>query len=617
MNKKLIFFGFLLLFFTACQNSETNNDKQTKEEAELGVPETLPLNQLDLSGLQLPANWQTAGSAVSDLNTENDLQVTEGSEVLACIDKGEHLNTGIEHGDVELEVQVMMPKGSNSGLYFQGRYEVQLFDSWKKTEVGLADMGGIYGHTFDEATGETSGGSPPAVNGAKAPGLWQNLKILFRAPQFDEQGNKTANAKFEWVYLNGFLIQENFELEKPTIAHMLEGEAPTGPLMIQGDHGPVAFKNIKYKRMGTDTVAISELSFSRYQGHWDYIPDFESLTPDTTGTTASMADMEEIAGQRDKFGMVFTGEIEVPKDGDYLFTTLIDDGGDLFIDSTLVVHNLGEPGIGTERGIINLKKGKHSFRLTFFEEVWLALAVVYVEGPEMPKKTLASVDVTKLWGSRNTRRAKVGANEKPTLVRGFVDYKGGKKTHALTVGDPSGVHYCYDLLDGALLKSWRGEFADVTNMWVGRGQSQTMLPENAAAEFSDGVPVAQLNSEDSAWPDFRSTDYKNKGFRLDAEGRPVFLSSFKGMQIEDQVTPSGSGGLKRSLAFSTDSNTANHYFRIARAGEITKLANGLYSIDGEYYLQVEEDSKVTIRNSELEDELIATVDDQLKYELIW
>ncbi|NJO01592.1 MAG: DUF1080 domain-containing protein [Bacteroidia bacterium] len=56
----------------------------------------------------------------------------------------DHLLTTWEHGDIELELEVMVPKGSNSGIYLQGRYEVQLLDSWGKADPAYSDIGGIY-----------------------------------------------------------------------------------------------------------------------------------------------------------------------------------------------------------------------------------------------------------------------------------------------------------------------------------------------------------------------------------------------------------------------------------------------------------------------------------------
>jgi hypothetical protein len=151
-----------------------------------------------------------------------------------------------EHGDVEAHVDFMVPQGSNSGVYFQGRYEVQILDSWGVEEPKSSDCGGIYERWKDEKGYE---GHPPRVNASRPPGEWQTFHVLFRAPRFDEQGNKTANARFIKVVHNGTVVHENVEVTGPTRAARYEDEKPLGPLMLQGDHGPVAFRNIRLRAL--------------------------------------------------------------------------------------------------------------------------------------------------------------------------------------------------------------------------------------------------------------------------------------------------------------------------------------------------------------------------------
>jgi hypothetical protein len=72
--------------------------------------------------------------------------------------------------------------------------------------------------------------------------------VVFHAPRFDEKGNKIANARFVSVVWNGHLVHENAEVGGPTRAAMGGGEAQQeyarAPLMLQGDHGPVAYRNV-------------------------------------------------------------------------------------------------------------------------------------------------------------------------------------------------------------------------------------------------------------------------------------------------------------------------------------------------------------------------------------
>jgi hypothetical protein len=128
----------------------------------------------------------------------------------------------------------MVPQGSNSGIYVMGEYEVQILDSFGKEQVGAGDIGGLYG------------AAAPRLNAAKAPGEWQKFVIEFQAPKFDGD-KKIANAKFKKVTLNGQVIHEDVEMQGPTPSGVTGKEAATGPLMFQGDHGPVAFRNIEIR----------------------------------------------------------------------------------------------------------------------------------------------------------------------------------------------------------------------------------------------------------------------------------------------------------------------------------------------------------------------------------
>jgi hypothetical protein len=90
----------------------------------------------------------------------------------------------------------------------------------------------------------------PKKNACRKPGEWQKFVIQFEAPRFDEAGKKTGNARFVKVVLNDEVIHENVEVKGPTPGNLGHKEAATGPLMFQGDHGPVTFRNIKVTAKG-------------------------------------------------------------------------------------------------------------------------------------------------------------------------------------------------------------------------------------------------------------------------------------------------------------------------------------------------------------------------------
>ena len=218
------------------------------------TPGTLiPLN--DLSAFVAPTpNWRIVGSVRADLNKANVLTAEPGTGVLVNIpaDKqfGQQFNllTNLQHGDMDLELDYLMAKGSNSGVYLQGRYEVQLYDSWDVRQPTTVDNGSIYERWDEKRPAGQQGyeGHPPRQNVSRAPGLWQHLKISFQAPRFNVSGQKTENARMIRVELNGVVIHEDVELTGTTRSAAFEDEKPFGPIMLQGDHGAVAFRNIRY-----------------------------------------------------------------------------------------------------------------------------------------------------------------------------------------------------------------------------------------------------------------------------------------------------------------------------------------------------------------------------------
>jgi hypothetical protein len=186
-----------------------------------------------------------SGWQAQDPGKPNEWVIENGVLVNGKSGKTVNLVTTEKYGDVEAEIEFMVPRGSNSGVYFQGLYEIQILDSYGKTDLKFGDCGGIYARYID---GKTVGGAAPRVNASKPPGEWQTFQVWFRAPRFDANGKKIRNAIFEKVLHNGVLIHENVEVEGPTRASMSHPEAATGPLMLQGDHGPVAFRRIQIKR---------------------------------------------------------------------------------------------------------------------------------------------------------------------------------------------------------------------------------------------------------------------------------------------------------------------------------------------------------------------------------
>jgi hypothetical protein len=200
------------------------------------------------------SDWVVCGDAALDDKNPRLLKWLPGHGTLAPRSgrSAGNLVTRERFTDLEVHVEFLIARGSNSGVKLMGLYEIQIADSFGKKELTGSDCGGIYPrgeeqpryHVIDK-------GFAPRVNAAKPAGEWQSLDIAFRAPRFGPDGRKTAPARFVRVALNGQTVHEDIDIPYPTgAAWRQKKEGPNGPLLLQGDHGPVAFRNLRVRKVG-------------------------------------------------------------------------------------------------------------------------------------------------------------------------------------------------------------------------------------------------------------------------------------------------------------------------------------------------------------------------------
>ena len=147
----------------------------------------------------------------------------------------------------------MVAKGSNSGVIFHGNHEIQILDSYGVKKLTAGHCGGVYPRAATEPTyHHLDGGSVPRVNAATKPGLWQTMDIIFQAARFDKDGAKTAHARFVKVVHNGIVIQEDVEVPWACGPNWDRKQYPQGPIIIQGDYGPIAVRNVRVREWKAD-----------------------------------------------------------------------------------------------------------------------------------------------------------------------------------------------------------------------------------------------------------------------------------------------------------------------------------------------------------------------------
>ncbi len=158
----------------------------------------------------------------------------------ATTPKADDLTSQMEFGDctIHAEFQCSVDAAGksigegNSGIGLQGRYEVQMYDSFGHKPSPI-ECGAFFSQ------------KAPLVIASRKAGEWQTFDIIFRAPRFDPAGTVTEKARAT-VFLNGVLVQNNEEFNGPTGIQYgeLKGQVKTGPIILQGDHSPVHFRNV-------------------------------------------------------------------------------------------------------------------------------------------------------------------------------------------------------------------------------------------------------------------------------------------------------------------------------------------------------------------------------------
>ena len=609
----------------------------------------LSVTLADLSAFRAPsANWRVVGGATTAPSGASEFATSPGVGVLLN-QPSSHAHsaatTGFEHGDIDVSFDVMLAQKSQPSVMLMGRYGVQLSDSWAADAPTLATIGAV-AERWDDGRGrgrEGFEGTSPRQNAGRAPGLWQHVDIVFRAPKF-AAGQKVANARFVTVRVNGVVVQENVEATGPTRGSAFRDERASGPLVIDGDRGALAVRNIRYKAY-SGFAELTGLRYRIYEGDAMDASYARTHTPAREGTTRSIS--TDLPMPQDKFAVAYDGSLSVPTAGRYRFALSLGwigadsatrgqsvGGGMLGIDGKPVVVHTGADR--RSQGDVELAAGPHAFSVGFYKNrasYNRRDVAITVEGPGVVRQSLN--DDSSGGGSFGApvNPIMVEPQSEPVMLRSFVRHGNTKRVVAVSVADPIGVHYTYDLAQGSLLYVWRGPFLETTQMWHERGEDQTAEPLGSVMTLPGTPGVADLADANAAWPDsVEGKRFRRDGYKLDKSGHPTFLYYVGSNAVEDAFLPTADGlALRRELRIHESSVSPvpgpmpqNLFVQLAQSDHITRQRDGSYVVgDRSFYITLPGNRLAPLlRRSNGMDELLLPVrfslgEASVAYTIVW
>jgi len=575
-------------------------------------PETLPMEELSLDNLDAftaaGAGWRVAGNVYASRQRPHHMEAADGKGILVF--SGEKSNTALgttwEHRDMDLELDFMLSAGANAVILFQGKYPLQLKDTWLKDSLAAGDCGSV-------------AGQPPLLNACKAPGLWQHLQVKFKAARSGHPPDSATAAGFAEVMLNGRQVHLEPALAAIAQDTALKQAPAAGPLQFLVQQGPVAFRNIRYKTYDDARIQLADMQFRVYEGVFKNHDTLQLLMPVRTGRTDSLT--YRVGDKRAH--LLLEGKLQVPATGEYIFT--VQGGGPvrLMIDGNEIASNGGTRDYqDVYYGDTTLQQGAHAFQLSYanYDE---SLVLRY-EGPDIPFTALTTPASER--PVEPSPAMEYPVKGMPVMQRGFMQHHGEVNPYSIAVGIPGNINYAYGLVNYSPLMAWHGRFIDVAEMWHERGEKQLAKPLGATLELAGTPCIAELSSPDAAWPAAireDSSSYTNRGYKLLPNGLPVFFYTLRQWAVEDYLHPREDGkGLVREVTITNQQpGSGNAWWLLGSGGIIEKLPDGSYAVDDKRYY-IETTADVQVQHSRNEYRLVMPLQPgnktvNIHYSIIW
>jgi len=554
--------------------------------------------------------WTLAGGV--SVNGEGVLEVTGNNEdsiiTNALNPKGApYLETAASYGDCSVEMEFMIPKGSNSGVYLMGRYEVQILDSHGKKDVSFSDLGGIYQLWDDNAKPQGSGGTAPSANAAKPDGEWQTLSIRFRAPRLDESGAFIEKPVFLSVNVNGTEVQKNTPVDGPTRANPRNGAAAKDGIFIQGDHGPIAIRKFEVKEENFSEIppgaALDNkptLDLVRYGGQ-----SFHSLGCAECHSTV-------VNDPAVRTGPSLHGVFQKnPRERE--ITTADQKRTRIKADETYFSRSLRTPAEEIAIAESGATKGEaylpvmppypetvvDPLRLSAIHHYLLTLNEAANQGPE-------SVIVA---DTRETTNGDPSADPAEILVTGSTRVfrarldKGSAR--AVYVGTPAGLNYSFDPINLSVNRVWWGGFLNLKNEMDGRGGSVSS-PGHEAKELSLGGPLLVPHHPETSLP--IDLSFKSP---LSGDNATIEKNLYGKADFADQLAAAGAKFLGYTMHVEKTGEPAFHYrvgeneihlsFHAEQSGKASLTLSGDFKTPQTFAFNANAMKESTVSNGEIKD----------------
>jgi len=279
-----------------------------------------------------------------------------------------------------------------------------------------------------------------------------------------------------------------------------------------------ALELLKLHPLPLAKTALHNLISYVYRGNWTHLPDFAKLKPESVEEEHDGIITLADSPHEEHFAMVWEGQLEVPADGEYLFSLDTDDAGKILVngENILEVHGLGPMnGSRVQRSRIPLAKGLHPIRVEYLQNK--DKRGISVGWRLFEDKQYMWLTESKDTAPKARDPLPIGpVDGRPVIYRNFI---AGTTPRAIGVGFPGGLNLAWsaDHLGPELL--WTGAFLDGTAKWLDRGTAN-----NPPA----GENVVNLSNKR-----LLPTEARFKGYKLDSSGNPTFIVQIGGQILND------------------------------------------------------------------------------------